>query len=207
LDKHLRRLSEIENRNQRLQFVVNKKRSGNIKNVGTTILSGWINEKQKVHVKNDRPINYKTGNNSEGWHRQWMSLFTNITYELEYYKLNFDVGDRILNSDRNFVDVIYGRKIGELPEVSVEVYETFDGWYYEGKKFTAETIYDYREDVTVIPKIMSKEMHITLCLEGGSGVTSVVAKYGEKLPEIDKPTREGWDFKGYFTLGQRIDAS
>lgn len=136
-----------------------------------------------------------------------MSLFTNITYELEYYKLNFDVGDRILNSDRNFVDVIYGRKIGELPEVSVEVYETFDGWYYERKKFTAETIYDYREDVTVIPKIMSKEMHITLCFEGGSGVTSVVAKYGEKLPEIDKPTREGWDFKGYFTLGQRIDAS
>lgn len=173
--------------------------SGNIKNVEETILSSWENS-QHVYVDNDAPINYKESPDSDGWHEQWNSNFTNITYKIEFYKINFKTGDYELNLDKDYIDVIYGQAIGSLPELNIEIYENFNGWYYDEELISADMVFNFKHDITVVPNVESKELRVTLNPEGGTeGTSYVYVKYGEVLPEAFQPIKKGYDFKGYFT--------
>jgi hypothetical protein len=180
--------------------------SGNIKNVGKTILAGWENEEHEVYVHNDGPINYKKDSNSDGWDEQWNSKFTNIKYDIEYFRIEFEADGYELSIKNK--DVISGQAIGSLPTITVEKYKEFKGWYYvddltnEETLINEETEYNFGINITVTPKIDLKEYNVTLHPEDGVGGTpSVSAKYGEELPEADAPTypENGWEFKGYYT--------
>ena len=173
--------------------------SGDIRKVGATILTGWENS-QFVYVDNDAPIKYKNDKDSEGWHPQWNSQFTNITYKNEYYKIYFEAGDYKLNYDKDYIEVIYGQAVGILPDVNIETYKIFNGWYYDGNLISADTIFNFKHDITVIPDVKYKDFCVTLNSEGGTNGTPYVnVKYGEAFPEAVQPTKTGWKFNGYFS--------
>ena len=58
----------------------------------------------------------------------------------------------------------------------------------------------YSETITLTAVYVSKTYDVLLNKnEGTSGSDAVVATYGEKMPDITVPTREGYMFEGYFT--------
>ena len=69
-------------------------------------------------------------------------------FEANDYVVTFDV-DGGVELDEDTIDVTYDGEVGELPTPEKEGY-TFLGWYFGETKVTAETLYQYPEDITLI---------------------------------------------------------
>ena len=76
----------------------------------------------------------------------------------------------------------------------------FDGWYAD-ENF--ETLYEFTtmpaENVTVYAKWYTNEYTITFNSLGGTEVESITDVYGATITAPTEPTKEGYDFKGWYT--------
>lgn len=106
------------------------------------------------------------------------------------------------NCDGNVIAQSVGYKygetpayVGETPTYSQPGYTyTFNGWTPDFHSIEGNQEYTAQYEIT------PKEYTVTLELDGGtSETTSVTAKYGQILPEIDVvPTKDGFVFNGFY---------
>lgn len=119
---------------------------------------------------------------------------------LHTYTLYFDAnGGDCAETERT---VANGVAIGELPEPTREYY-TFDGWYTEadgGNRATAETAYSTSVDITLYAHWIQNTVKISLDANGGTVEdTTVTAFCGTAIGSLPEPTRDYYDFTGWFT--------
>ena len=94
-----------------------------------------------------------------------------------------------------------GAKVSKPSDPTAAGY-TFGGWYKEAActnawNFNSDTV---TADVTLFAKWTANKYTVTLDRQGGTtGSTSAQATYGQSMPSISVPTREGYSFGGYFT--------
>ncbi len=105
-----------------------------------------------------------------------------------------------------------GVAIGELPEPTREYY-TFDGWYTEadgGNRVTAETAYSTSVDITLYAHWIRDTVNISLNANGGTVAdTTVTAFCGTPVGTLPVPTRDYYEFAGWYTAsgddGELVD--
>lgn len=98
------------------------------------------------------------------------------------------------------------------PTVSFENYE-FMGWSTDGSL-------NYEKNVTIpvgskgnktyIARWLGKEVAVNFDSQGGNDVDSTVAQYNEKIGTLPTPTRDGYEFNGWYTepeSGTRITST
>jgi uncharacterized repeat protein (TIGR02543 family)/LPXTG-motif cell wall-anchored protein len=97
------------------------------------------------------------------------------------------------------MDVTFDAPVGELPVPTREGY-TFNGWIDRmGNVYTAETIYNVTGDTFLIAVWVANEYTITLDANGGELETeTLTVTFGEVIGELPVPTREGFNFVGWF---------
>ena len=100
--------------------------------------------------------------------------------------------------DQEYIDVVYGKPYGELPEPERMGYE-FKGWYYDNKLIEKTTI------VTAAKKHMLKAVYegnqYDLEINPNGGVcdkTSITVTYGEPIGTLPTVTREGFIYLGWY---------
>jgi uncharacterized repeat protein (TIGR02543 family) len=118
------------------------------------------------------------------------------TWTPNTYKLTFDVSGGEL--DNRTMEVTFGAPIGELP-VPTRTGYTFVGWIdREGNMYTADTIYSVAGDTFLIAVWNVNSYTITLDPNGGElSVQGLIVEYGA-LVNLPVPTREGFEFLGWF---------
>ncbi|MDE7164939.1 MAG: leucine-rich repeat protein [Clostridiales bacterium] len=173
-----------------------------IQSVGSTILSGWDNDKQIVYVYIDNN-DEDAESNYDNWHTKWQSSFTNVKVIKTYYTVTFDPdGGKFVDSDKATIHKLikYGNRIGDLPEVEKLGYQ-FIGWKSEdGTEYKSSTIYQEYKDITLKAKWERIIYTITFDPEGGEGGTKIgYAFMNGPLPDAVAPTKLGSTFRGYYT--------
>lgn len=95
-----------------------------------------------------------------------------------------------------FVRVEKGDAVNTLPVPTREGY-TFLGWFdAEGNQYTAETVFNGEEDITLTARWEINTYTVTL--DDGCGNTDTKTyTHGEALGELPVPTREGYTFVGW----------
>ena len=86
-----------------------------------------------------------------------------------------------------------------LPTPTKEGY-TFDGWYTsETGGYKVETPYKPTNDITLYARWIANKYKITFDGNGATGVpSSKDVTYGEKYGELPTPTKEGYEFDGWY---------
>jgi uncharacterized repeat protein (TIGR02543 family)/LPXTG-motif cell wall-anchored protein len=137
-----------------------------------------------------------------GWNPVVSDTVTgNVTYEATWtpnvYEITFDVSGGVLEDKT--MDVTFDAPVGELPVPTREGY-TFNGWIDRmGNVYTAETIYNVTGDTFLIAVWVANEYTITLDANGGELETeTLTVTFGEVIGELPVPTREGFNFVGWF---------
>ena len=93
--------------------------------------------------------------------------------------------------------VTFGEKVGELP-TPVRAGHTFKGWFdAEGNEVTAETVFSAADDVTLTAQWTANTYEVTFQMPDGTTQTIEVT-YGEPFGELPAPTRDGYEFLGWF---------
>lgn len=103
----------------------------------------------------------------------------------------------------NAVYVVGDDKCPALP-VPAKALSTFAGWFdTKGNEFSegVEVVAEDGETLALTAKWLSDESSVVLDRRSGTtGDTSIHVVFGESLPLAEMPTREGYDFAGYFSL-------
>jgi len=103
----------------------------------------------------------------------------------------------------NAVYVVGDDKCPALP-VPAKALSTFAGWFdTKGNEFSegGEVVAEDGETLALTAKWLSDESSVVLDRRSGTtGDTSIHVVFGESLPLAEMPTREGYDFAGYFSL-------
>ncbi len=76
---------------------------------------------------------------------------SDLTLKAKWLKNSTISFDSDGGSKAQSIDVTYGEPVGELPKV-LKTGFAFGGWFYEGKEFTSETIYNYEKDIVLTAK-------------------------------------------------------
>ncbi len=93
--------------------------------------------------------------------------------------------------------VTFGEEIGELP-TPVRAGHTFEGWLdADGNEVTAETVFSTAADVTLTAQWTANTYEVTFQMPDGTTQTIEVT-YGEPFGELPAPTRDGYEFLGWF---------
>ena len=93
--------------------------------------------------------------------------------------------------------VTFGEKVGELP-TPVRAGHTFEGWFdADGNEVTAETVFSAADDVTLTAQWTANTYEVTFQMPDGTTQTIEVT-YGEPFGELPAPTRDGYEFLGWF---------
>lgn len=116
----------------------------------------------------------------------------------------FDVNGGELD-DQEYIDVIYGKPYGELPEPERTGYE-FKGWLYDNKYIDRTTI------VTTAKRHILKAIYIgnqyDLDINPNGGIcdkTSITVTYGEPIGTLPTVTRAGFTYLGWYNNnGDRV---
>lgn len=105
--------------------------------------------------------------------------------------------------DTSSKEVVYGQAYGELP-VPVRRSYSFEGWYTsadDGELVTSETIVKSLKGHTLYAHWKLSDFVITFDANGGvSDETSRNASCGMALGDLPIPTRDYYDFAGWYTL-------
>lgn len=128
-------------------------------------------------------------------------------YKANDYKITFDPNSPKLVSQTK--GVTYGEKIGPMPVYELTDY-VFDGWYLDGVKYTANSIYNFDHNITLTAKWVPAavlEIHIyrngkTASAYGEPVVFNVPVGATVDLSEIDisdyYTASKSFKFEGYF---------
>lgn len=124
-------------------------------------------------------------------------------YSPNKYKIIFDS-----NEGENFVDekeVYFDSEYGELPEPTREGY-TFTGWVNQEKELVDEnTIYDEVENITLTATWEANNYEVVLNPnEGEVNPEKIIVTYDSEYGELPEPTREGYNFKGWYLNDEEI---
>ena len=93
--------------------------------------------------------------------------------------------------------VTFGEKVGELP-TPVRAGHTFEGWFdADGNEVTAEAVFSAADDVTLTAQWTANTYEVTFQMPDGTTQTIEVT-YGEPFGELPAPTRDGYEFLGWF---------
>ena len=91
-----------------------------------------------------------------------------------------------------------------LPTPTRENYN-FLGWYHNDKKFE---IYDVpTEDITLVARWEGVPLVLVIDANNGSELITIESKYGETVGELPIPTKEGYDFVGWFFNGVEYNSN
>lgn len=124
-------------------------------------------------------------------------LFVNPVEELKEYKITFDTdgGNQITEQ------IVKEGEHATKPSDPIKEGYIFIGWQNNGVLFNFNTA--ITKDITLKAKwqkIENKEeiFVVKFDTDGGSTISNVIIKKGEKLTAPEEPTREGYKFKGWF---------
>ncbi|ROR25332.1 putative repeat protein (TIGR02543 family) [Mobilisporobacter senegalensis] len=165
------------------------------------------------------PIPVKAGNIFEGWYTKVdggievkTSDIVDITQEYKLYahwnpiksKISFDANEGSVSISNK--EVTYGETYGYLPTPVRRNYN-FLGWYtYGGAKIEDSTLVSITSAMTLTAKWIGIDSNVTFNGNGGSVPSqSMNVYYGSKYGTLPTPTREGYNFDGWYTYnGQKI---
>jgi uncharacterized repeat protein (TIGR02543 family) len=123
--------------------------------------------------------------------------------ESETYTITFDTngGSAIPSIDTK------GNRL-DIPDDPVKEGYVFDGWYYDNgtfeEPFDPTSLPDdpLLEDLTLYAKWIDEStfphFDVTFDVDGGSTIDTVSVREGQRLDEPEEPTKEGYDFVGWF---------
>ncbi|MDU6265410.1 MAG: InlB B-repeat-containing protein [Anaerocolumna aminovalerica] len=168
----------------------------------------------------DFPIPTREGYSFEGW---YTSSDTNVTrvysvsqacslyahWKQNKYTVSFEEnGGTVYPSTK---EVLYGSLYGELPTPTKEGY-SFGGWLTEdGKAITSNTSMNRTKNHTLTAQWNSMRYEITYDSNGGNQFSAIkYAYYGGEYGSHPVPTRNGYNFIGWFTApsgGNEITSS
>ena len=123
----------------------------------------------------------------------------NATYEALWtpniYTITFDVSGGQL--DNREMTATFDAPVGTLPTPTRDGY-TFGGWIdHAGNIYTAETVYTVVGDLFLIAVWEPNQYTLTLEVEG-EVLDTITVTFGELVDELPVPTREGFQFLGWF---------
>lgn len=125
----------------------------------------------------------------------------------------FDVNEGVLAENQTEKTVFYGQSYGVLP-VPTREYYTFTGWYTEkdgGTKITAETAVTALTNHTLYAHWERDLCSVIFDANGGSiNPMYIMVECGGTFGNLPKPTKNHYDFVGWFTAsteGTQISAS
>lgn len=105
------------------------------------------------------------------------------------------------------VTVIYDSAYGTLPE-PVKTGHKFLGWYDGETEIKADTKVEKTETHTLKAKWQINTYTVTLEPQGGTLETKTVTRdYNEPYGTLPTPTRDDFKFTGWFTSGEKVEAS
>ena len=117
------------------------------------------------------------------------------------FLITFDLNYKTSNSIAN-VSVAYGKKYGKLPTPKRKGY-TFKGWYTKssgGKRIKASTKLKENNDHTLYAQWTANKYKIKLNATGGKvSKKSYQKTYGKKYGTLPTPTKDGYNFTGWYT--------
>lgn len=98
-------------------------------------------------------------------------------------------------------DIYYDGTVTEPVDPQREGYD-FGGWYTD-ENFSDDSLYDFSAkvtgDVTLYAKWNAQDRTVKFESNGGSAVPDETARYDATFTEPTAPTREGYDFAGWYT--------
>lgn len=116
-------------------------------------------------------------------------------WEINTYKLSF------ISDGPSIADILYdyNQTILALPTISKTGY-TFKGWYLDSNY---QTVFNLTKmpanNLTAYAKWEINKYSITFVSNGGSSVSSITQDFGTAVVEPTKPTKLGYNFKGWFS--------
>ena len=134
-------------------------------------------------------------------------------WDANKYTVTFDANGGMTSESSRAVT--YGSKYGTLPTATRVGYR-FDGWFTEktgGTKITNSTVVSTSSAHTLYAQWSVNDYTVTLDARGGKFQTAatktITVTFGGKYGALDEPTRDGYDFDGWYTEeagGTRITA-
>lgn len=116
------------------------------------------------------------------------------------YKVNFNANGG--NVDTDAITALSNVELGTLP-IPTRTYYTFDGWFTEaegGDKVTSTSKFARTDDLNLYAHWTLNSFVVTFNANGGSvSQTSLRAYCGQKLGTLPTPTRDYYNFLGWYT--------
>ena len=143
---------------------------------------------------------YKEAAFTNQWNFTTDTVTGNITLYAKWNKVQYTVTfDSTGGSSVPSATVDHGGKVPEPPDPT-QTGHTFVGWY---KESTLTTPWTFATDtvtsaVTLYAKWNPITYTVTFNSNGGSSVTDASVEYDSKVTEPDDPTRNGYDFGGWY---------
>ncbi len=73
-----------------------------------------------------------------------------------------------------------------------------DGVQYYDKDMNSCRKWETTNDATLYAQWEAKRYLVTLDLQGGTGTSHIAVTYGQEMPPLEKPTKDGFAFMGYY---------
>ena len=163
---------------------------------GATFLGWFTAEEDGEQVKEDSIV---TTDNNHILFARWGEIGYTVSFETD--------GGSVSISSKT---VYYGRKYGELPIPEKNGY-AFQGWYVyndKSKYITENSVVELERSHTLKADWKPMEYVVTLDPMGGTCSTEKVSlTYQSKYSNLPIPTKQGYDFEGWYTSavgGKRI---
>ncbi|MDR2146696.1 MAG: InlB B-repeat-containing protein [Tannerella sp.] len=130
-----------------------------------------------------------------------ITLYAKWTAVINTYTLIFDPQGGTVNPTTK--SVTDDAAVGDLPTPTRSGY-TFAGWFTqvngEGSRYTASTVYNNAEDLTLYANWTPNTYTLTFDAQGGTvSPTSRTVTFGSVLETLPTPRRNGYTFGGWFT--------
>ncbi|MDE5546759.1 MAG: InlB B-repeat-containing protein [Anaeroplasmataceae bacterium] len=139
-----------------------------------------------------------------------VAQWTENTPAVEYWTVTIDLND---GSTPTTKDVVKGQKLTEVNEPTREGYE-FAGWKANDAAWTMDEA--ITANITIVAQWSENPVEywtVTIDLNDGSTPTTKDVVKGQKLTEVNEPTREGYEFAGWkandtaWTMDEAITAN
>lgn len=175
----------------------------------------------------ESPATSKTGHTFGGWYAAAdlsgeavafpLTISADTTLYAKWtankYTISFDYGDAQEGFGDDEKEVTFGTAIGELPSPVLDGH-TFAGWYSGDAVYTAETVYNVADNLTLVAKFAAESYTLNFDYAIPEGQeenvtdneteTKIIA-YGAAVGELPSPAIEGYNFLGWIDAEREQD--
>lgn len=172
----------------------------------------------------ESPATSKTGHTFGGWYAAADLSGDAVTFPLTIsadttlyakwtankYTVTFDYGDAQAGFGDEEKEVTFGTAIGELPSPERDGH-TFAGWYSGDAVYTAETVYNVADDLTLEARFAAESYTVNFDYAIPEGqeanitdneTKNKIIAYGAAVGELPSPAIEGYNFLGWIDAGR-----